>query len=52
MLEKRVYGPNDQVNAAIIGMGIMGFNNALDLASGWSETGGCMYSIHRPSGSC
>lgn len=27
-LEKRVYGPNDQVNVAIIGMGIMGFNNA------------------------
>lgn len=26
--EKREYGPNDQVNVAIIGMGIMGFNNA------------------------
>ena len=27
--EKKNYGPNDQVNVAIIGMGIMGFNNAL-----------------------
>ena len=27
-LEKKVYAPNDQVNVAIIGMGIMGFNNA------------------------
>lgn len=28
-LEKKIYAPNDQVNIAIIGMGIMGFNNAL-----------------------
>lgn len=27
--EKKNYAPNDQVNIAIIGMGIMGFNNAL-----------------------
>jgi predicted dehydrogenase len=27
--EKKRYAPNDQVNVAIIGMGIMGFNNAL-----------------------
>jgi predicted dehydrogenase len=27
--EKKNYGPNDQVNIGIIGMGIMGFNNAL-----------------------
>lgn len=27
--EKKTYGPNDQVNIGIIGMGIMGFNNAL-----------------------
>ena len=27
--EKKSYGPNDQVNIGIIGMGIMGFNNAL-----------------------
>ncbi len=26
--EKKNYGPNDQINIAIIGMGIMGFNNA------------------------
>jgi predicted dehydrogenase len=26
--EKKKYGPNDQVNVAIIGMGIMGFENA------------------------
>src|SRR5260221_5606886 len=26
--EKRQYGSNDQVNVAVIGMGIMGFNNA------------------------
>ena len=25
--EKKAYGPNDQVNIAVIGMGIMGFNN-------------------------
>lgn len=27
--EKKNYGPNDQVNIAVIGMGIMGFDNAL-----------------------
>ena len=27
--EKKNFGPNDQVNIGIIGMGIMGFNNAL-----------------------
>lgn len=26
--DSRSYGPNDQVNVAVIGMGIMGFNNA------------------------
>jgi predicted homoserine dehydrogenase-like protein len=25
--EKKIYSPNDQVNVAVIGMGIMGFNN-------------------------
>lgn len=27
-IEKKIYAPNDQVNVAVIGMGIMGFNNA------------------------
>lgn len=27
LLEKKNFGPNDQVNVAVIGMGIMGFNN-------------------------
>jgi predicted dehydrogenase len=26
-MEKKIYSPNDQVNVAVIGMGIMGFNN-------------------------
>jgi hypothetical protein len=26
-IENKMYGANDQVNVAIIGMGIMGFNN-------------------------
>src|ERR1044072_4495761 len=26
-LSTKTYGPNDQVNIAVIGMGIMGFNN-------------------------
>ena len=27
-IERKKYGVNDQVNVAVIGMGIMGFNNA------------------------
>src|SRR5260221_9525507 len=41
--EKRQYGSNDQVNVAVIGMGIMGFNNAETTVQipGVKLVGGC-----------